>query len=297
MQIHGILNLNKPEGRTSFSIIGQLRRLSGEKRIGHTGTLDPFASGVLPVCIGQACKISRFISESSKAYSATIELGISTDTYDRDGKVTEKKDLSRISKQTVYDALNSLKGTINQVPPMYSAIKIGGKKSFRMARSGIKVRHKPRIITINKIEMTGYELPFITVDVECSKGTYIRSLANDLGQILGCGAYLKNLVRTRCGIFSIENAVPMKKLEEAFANNSWRQYLLPPDFALTGWDKVTIDNKAFQDMLDGKGIDIGRSPSHRWEYVRAYNSEGKMVAILNFDQSRNEWRHEKLFQY
>jgi len=297
MQLHGILNLNKPEDRTSFSIIGQIRRLSGEKHVGHTGTLDPFASGVLPVCLGQATRISRFMSDRSKAYTATIELGISTDTYDRDGEIIDRKDFHSIRRQDVETALLSFRGDINQIPPAYSAIKLGGKQSYRLARSGKEVQHKPRSITINRIEMTGFNLPEITLDIDCSKGTYVRSLANDLGQMLGCGAYLKKLVRTRSGVFTIENAVSPEKLEEAFIKGNWQQYLLPLDFALTNWDCVTIDRQDFQDMLDGKSIEIGRSPSHHWEHIRAHDNEGKLVAILKFDHSRNEWRHEKLFQY
>ena len=297
MLVHGILNVNKPEDRTSFSIIGQLRRLSRVKQIGHTGTLDPFASGVLPVCFGQACKISRFISGANKAYTAVIELGTTTDTFDRDGTVTSKKELENITTAMVEKALDSFRGNIEQIPPAYSAIKIGGRKSYSIARSGSEVLHKPRSITITSIEPVHFKFPLVTIKVECSKGTYIRSLANDLGQLLGCGAYLKELTRTRCGVFTVENAMSIEKLEEAFKKDKWQQLLQPLDFALSGWDKIELDDNSLKALLDGNGIDLDRQPLKPGEFIRAYNTAGRMTAILKYDETHQDWRHEKFFQY
>ncbi len=183
--MHGILNVNKPEGITSFHIITWLRRLSGERRIGHTGTLDPFASGVLPVLFGQATKISRFLSISDKAYHADIELGTSTDTYDRDGKIVAREKYDRITAGQVEESLFMLQESRFQVPPLYSAIKYRGKKYYQLTRKGIQVIPKLRKIKIKKLELVKFDSPTITVNIECSSGTYIRSLAHDLGQILG----------------------------------------------------------------------------------------------------------------
>jgi tRNA pseudouridine55 synthase len=295
--VNGILNLSKPEDRTSFSIIGQMRRLSRVRQIGHTGTLDPFASGVLPITFGIACKVNRFISEGDKAYTAVIELGMSTDSYDRDGIVISREDPSTVTRRKLLEALNSFKGPSDQIPPVFSAIKVAGAHSYTIARSGQAVKHKPRAINITALKLLDFNLPLVKISVECSKGTYIRSLANDLGNKLGCGAYVKELVRTRCGVFKLENSVTVDQMEEAFECGDWQKYVQPLDYALTRWEKVTLAESEPRRLLDGLLVSIGRKPAYPGELVRAYNPDGVMVAILKYDEAEGLWRHEKFFQY
>jgi tRNA pseudouridine55 synthase len=295
--VHGILNLNKPQDRTSFSVIGQLRRLSRVRQIGHTGTLDPFASGVLPVTFGHACKISRFVSDSSKVYEATIELGVATDSYDRDGKVVARKSPAGVTLSKLEKALNSFKGEQDQVPPVFSAIKVRGAHSYKIARAGETVLHAPRSINITRMELLDFNLPMIRIKVECSKGTYIRSLAHDLGEKLGCGAYVKDLVRTRCGVFKLEDSFTLEQMEEAFKAGDWEKHVRPADSALTDWDRVELDEESLKKMIDGLGISIDHEPVAEGEYLRAYDPSGRMRAIIRFSSRHGDWRHEKFLMY
>ena len=196
----GILNINKPAGKTSFAVVAMVKRLTGEKHVGHAGTLDPMATGVLPVCLGQATRLVEYLMDTTKTYRAEIELGVSTDSYDREGAVTQKCDASAVTLAQIETALNSFRGVITQIPPMYSAVKHQGKPLYELARAGIDVERKARTAKIYSLEIRDWQNPFLTIEVNCGKGTYIRSLANDLGQALGCGATLSALERSRCGI-------------------------------------------------------------------------------------------------
>ena len=216
----GILNINKPQGKTSFSIVALVRRLSREKHVGHAGTLDPAATGVLPICLGRGTRLIEFLVDTTKTYHARVELGAVTDTYDGSGQIISQADTSRIKRQQLESALASFRGSIQQTPPMYSAVKHHGQPLYKLARAGIEVDRKSRTAIIHRLELISWKPPVATLEVECSKGTYIRSLAHDLGQSLGCGAHLKSLVRTRCGLFDIKDAVPVSKLEEAFRHGT-----------------------------------------------------------------------------
>jgi len=195
--VDGILNINKPWGKTSFSIVAIVKRLSGERRVGHAGTLDPTATGVLPICLGQATRITEFLVDATKAYQAQIELGVTTDTYDASGKITQKRDPSEISQSQLESALTSFRGLIQQTPPMYSAVKYQGKRLYELARAGIKVDRESRPAKIYHLELIDWQPPSVTLEVVCGKGTYIRSLAHDLGQILGCLLYTSPSPRDR----------------------------------------------------------------------------------------------------
>ena len=214
LPLFGFLNVYKPKGMTSHDVVGRLRRVTKIKQIGHTGTLDPFATGVLPICIGKSTRLIEYL-EDDKEYLATVQFGKNTDTYDLDGEVVatfEKK----VSEDDVRIALKSFEGEISQLPPIYSAIKVNGKKLYDYARAGQKVEIKPRTVFISKIELVEFnqENQEAKVLVACSKGTYIRSIAYDLGQNLGCGAYLSALERTKAGCFSVENTVNLDDLSE-----------------------------------------------------------------------------------
>ena len=199
--MHGLLNINKPAGMTSFGVVDRVKHLSGERRVGHAGTLDPLATGVLPVCLGQATRVIEFLFDSTKTYRAQIELGITTDTYDSSGKVISIKDASGISREMVGSTLDRFRGPILQTPPMYSAIKHHGQPLYKLARSGIEVERKSRPAQIYGLEITDWQPPVVSLDIICGKGTYVRCLAHDLGEALGCGASMKSLVRLKVGPF------------------------------------------------------------------------------------------------
>jgi tRNA pseudouridine55 synthase len=293
--VSGILNINKPEGMTSFGVISRLKHLTGQKHVGHTGTLDPIATGVLPVCFGQATRISRFITESDKTYIATIKLGISTDTYDREGKITGENDFSGITPEQATEALHSFSGTIKQVPPAFSAIKLQGKKLYKLARSGIVLQPEAREVTINRLHVLSMELPLISVEIDCSKGTYIRSLAHDLGQVLGCGAHLTKLERTRCGMFTIEDAVALSTAEQAVVRGEWVSLLHPIDYPLASYIKVTLDSEQELKVLHGLLVQLDTDIDASAGLIRAYNAKGNFIAMLNYDTSAGLWHPYRVF--
>jgi tRNA pseudouridine55 synthase len=295
MGIDGILIVNKPEGMTSFGVVARLKRLSGEKRVGHSGTLDPIATGVLPICFGQATRITQFLINSSKTYSAQIELGVTTDTFDIQGKIVERRDPSGITMSEIEEALATFRGTIDQTPPAFSALKQGGRRSYELARAGIPVKLKSRRVEIAKLELISYELPLIEVNVDCSKGTYIRSLANDLGQHLGCGAYLKNLVRLRCGPFPIEDALSLDEIEDAFRKDAWKSIIHHIDSPLSNWKAVIVNRKKELDIRNGCPISLNEDFSLSDEYCRAYNIDGNFLAVLHLIPEKRIWHPEKVF--
>jgi len=291
--IDGILNINKPQGKTSFSVVAIVRRLTGEKRVGHAGTLDPMATGILPVCIGQATRLVEYLMDTTKTYRAEIELGITTDTYDAEGKVMQKADASDISRKQIETVLSTFRGEITQTPPAYSAVKYHGKPSYKLARAGIAVIPKKRLAHIDRIELVDYHALVVTVEIDCGKGTYIRSLANDLGQMLGCGAYLKNLVRLRCGIFDITNSVTLDELQEAFRVGYWEDLIYPMDSVLARLPAVVVGEENERAICNGRVVPLEECASG--DLCRAYNQCGNLLAVLRFDSARGLWQPEKVF--
>lgn len=223
-QCYGFLNINKPKGMTSHDVVANVRRLTGIRQIGHTGTLDPFAEGVLPICIGKATRLIEFL-EDNKAYLATVQFGSNTDTYDIDGQVTQTFD-KKVTQAEIEAVLADFRGEIEQMPPIYSAIKVNGKKLYEYARNGEEVEIKPRRVNITRLELKSFDSAKqeAVLEVECSKGTYIRSLAFDIGKKLGAGAHLSELVRTQAGRFTIENTITLQKL----VFDDVKQYLISP---------------------------------------------------------------------
>jgi tRNA pseudouridine55 synthase len=294
--LDGILNINKPKGKTSFNIVARIRRLSGEKRVGHAGTLDPDATGVLPVCLGQGTRVIEFLVNTTKTYRARIEFGTATDTYDSTGRIMKEGDISGINKKWLEVALDAFRGHIKQTPPMYSAVKHHGQPLYKLARTGVTVERKKRTAVIHHLELISWRKPVATVAVECSKGTYIRSLAHDLGESLGCGAFLKSLVRTHCGIFDIDDAISLPQLEQAFHDGRWQDYLLPIDSVLQNLPALIIDEASEKAFINGKPIiavenDI-KSTSHR--YCRAYSRDGRFLGILTRSKDKGAWQPKKV---
>jgi len=308
--VDGILNVNKPQGKTSFSIVAMVKRLSGERRVGHAGTLDPQATGVLPICLGQGTRVTEFLMESTKAYQAQIELGVATDTYDAWGKITQKEDPSGISREQLESALVSFHGLIQQTPPMYSAAKYHGKRLYQLARAGISVERKSRPAKIQSLELLDWQPPVATVDVVCGKGTYIRSLAHDLGQVLGCGANLKSLIRLRCGIFDIKDAISVPQLEDAFRHGYWQHFVYPIDTALLHYTAIVVSDATGHTINNGVPLSLNTSDSGHEaghpEYhpqalptaksrCRVYTNDGCFLGVLSFNSEKGQWQPEKLF--
>lgn len=296
MSIDGILNLDKPRGKTSFGVVALVRRLSGERRVGHAGTLDPEATGVLPVLLGQGTRLIEFLADATKVYSAEIELGIATDTYDATGKVTQRCDASSLTREQVEMALSSFSGTVDQTPPMYSAVKHKGVPLYRWARAGVELPRKARRVEFSRLEIIDCNLPLLILEVECSKGTYIRSLAHDLGQKLGCGAHLKNLIRLKSGPFHISDAVSISKLEDAFSQGYWAEIIKPMDVAVIHLPMITVDEDSERAIINGRPLDLVTGGDVSAKLCRAYSRDGRFIALLRYDEQRGHWKPEKVFR-
>ena len=281
---------------TSFSIVAMVKRLSGERRVGHAGTLDPAATGVLPVCLGQGTRVIEFLVDATKAYQAQIELGVATDTYDATGKITSQGDPSQISQEQLESALSSFCGLIQQTPPMYSAVKYQGKPLYELARAGIEVARKSRLAKIYHLELIDFKPPVFTVDVVCGKGTYIRSLAHDLGQALGCGANLKSLIRLRYGPFDIKSAISLPQLEDAFRYGYWQHLIYPIDTVLLHWTAMVVSDGTSQVIKNGCPLIFENDESHEQpERCRVYTPDGCLLGVLYFHSGRGQWQPEKVF--
>ena len=245
--MNGILNVYKEKGYTSHDVVAKLRGICHQKKIGHTGTLDPDAEGVLPVCLGTAAKVCSLITDKDKEYEAVLLLGIQTDTQDISGKV-QKEAAADCTQQQVQEAVRSFEGVYEQGPPMYSALKVTGRKLCDLARAGIEVERRPRQVQIYKITIEWIELPRVKMTVHCSKGTYIRTLCHDIGQKLGCGGCMEELLRTRSGIFTVDAAVKLSKIEELADSGRLQEILLPVDRLFFEYPKAAVKAE-FQKML------------------------------------------------
>lgn len=289
--ISGVLVVDKPVGMTSHDVVQVIRKGTNIRRAGHTGTLDPRASGVLVVLVGPAVRLSEYVSASDKRYQAVVSLGSSTDTYDADGRILSTAPVN-ISEEQFDEALKTFIGEIEQVPPPFSAVKIKGRKAYEMAREGEEVDLAPRKIKVYNLELLEWAPPEAVIDVYCSSGTYVRSLAHDLGEKLGCGAHLVGLRRTKSGRFTLRDAVPLRKLREAFDDGSWYQYLIPAAEALTDWPSIELTHEEVEAIRHGHRI----PGSHdQGDLVRGISEQGELVALLEYDFKSNEWQPKKVF--
>lgn len=274
----GVINIYKPIGITSFDVVRKLRNICGTKKIGHTGTLDPLACGVLPVCVGKATKIVDFIMESSKVYVVELKLGITTDTYDREGTILEENNVN-LDEQTVLKVINSFRGKIDQVPPMYSALKINGKKLYELARQGIEVERKPRAIEIFNIEITNISLPYIAFRVHCSKGTYIRSLCYDIGKSLGVGGTMWNLERVATGSFTKGNSIDLDKVTK----ENVASYLVDLEDALSSYPKLIASSPFSKLLINGVQVnnEYFLSSIELNRVYRVYSEDNLLIGLGN----------------
>lgn len=290
--VSGVLVIDKPVGLTSHDVVQIIRRGTGIRRAGHTGTLDPRASGVLVVLIGPAVRLSEYVSASDKRYQATIRLGSSTDTFDSEGRITGGSPVDNITEEQFEEVLDQFIGEIEQVPPPYSAVKVQGRKAYDMAREGEEVELEPRIIQVYSLELIEWAPPEVVVDVFCSSGTYVRSLANDLGNTLGCGAHLVGLRRTKSGRFTLRDAVPLRRLQESFIAGDWYKYLIPAAEALADWPMIELDADDVELIRHGHRVPADTG-SKGW--ARGVSEQGDLVALLEVDETSNEWQPRKVF--
>jgi tRNA pseudouridine55 synthase len=290
--VSGVLVVDKPIGLTSHDVVQIIRRGTGIRRAGHTGTLDPRASGVLVVLVGPAVRLSEYVSASDKRYQATIRLGSSTDTYDAEGTITATRPVEDISEDKFFDILQTFVGEIEQVPPPYSAVKVKGRKAYEMARQGEEVDLEPRIIQVYSLDILEWAPPEVVIDVYCSSGTYVRSLANDLGKALGTGAHLIGLRRTKSGRFTLRDAVPLRRLKESFDAGDWYKYLIPAADALGDWPMVELDADQVELIRHGHRVPADPESS---EWARGISQQGDLVALLQYDEETGEWQPRKVF--
>jgi tRNA pseudouridine55 synthase len=270
---HGYLVIDKPVGWTSHDVVARVRRIVNERRVGHAGTLDPAATGVLPVAVGLATRTIEFLAVADKSYRATIRFGLTTDSADAEGQVLSESDVSDLSLTTIGTAMERFRGQIQQIPPMHSAIKVNGQRLYAMARRGESVTVPARTVMVHTLDIVEWSSPDLTVDIVCSKGTYIRSLARDLGEAVGTGAHLSALRRVRTGPFSLDTARTLDELQQSLATGTWDDIALPPDAVLTALPRLDLDSATSIAWGHGKSVP-GVGPAWAGVKVRAYDVHG-----------------------
>lgn len=295
MERSGVINIYKEAGYTSHDVVAKLRGILKQKKIGHTGTLDPQAQGVLPVCLGKGTKLCDLLADHDKEYEAVLRLGITTDTQDMEGNVLQESSV-QVSEEEVRTCILSFQGEQMQVPPMYSALKVNGKKLYELAREGKVVERKARPVTFHKIEVLWMELPKVKIRVQCSKGTYIRTLCNDIGEKLGCGGCMEELLRTRVERFALEDAVKLDEVQKAMEEGTVDSLIFPVDRIFDQYPtaKTTTQgdllvhngNRLFSELLQ-------EEPEAESGYVRVYDSEDTFIGL--FEKKTDQLVPVKMF--
>lgn len=276
----GIIILNKPVGGSSHRCVSIARKALNMKKIGHTGTLDPQACGVLPILVGTATRAAEFITAEDKRYKTTILLGTVTDTLDMSGNIIRQNSVN-VTYSQIKDAIKKFTGDIKQIPPMYSAIQVNGQRLYHLARQGIEIERKERDITVFSIDIISVDLPYITLDVHCSKGTYIRTLAADIGDELGCGGCVSTLERTASGVFTLENAITPDELMELSEKGEVQKAILPVDTFFENYGAIYLDKKRADRVKNG--VPIYYKGKVQGEIYRIYDENGKFIALSQFD--------------
>lgn len=296
LPLSGIVVVDKPPGMTSHDVVNAVRRMAGQRKVGHAGTLDPMATGVLLVCLGAATRVAEYLMASIKRYRATIVLGAATDTYDADGQFVSTGGPTDFNQGQIEAGLASFAGRIEQVPPAYSAIKQDGQPLYRRARRGETVEPPPRTVEISELSVLDWTPPALIVELTCSPGTYVRSLAHDLGQRLGTAGYLAALVRLSSGRFGLEEAVSLSRLEEAFQQGQELDYLLPPDEALLDYPALVLGADQARRIVSGQATEASAPDgSGQGALCRAYSLDGEFLAILSYAAASGGWRPQKVF--
>ncbi len=272
--VRGILLLDKPTGITSNDALQKVKRLYRAQKAGHTGSLDPLADGLLPICFGSATKVSAFLLDADKRYWVRIKLGVTTTTADSEGEVVSTRPVDGIGEEQIRQALEPFRGEIQQIPPMYSALKHKGERLYKLAREGKEVEREPRAVTIHGLELTACDLPEFELDVHCSKGTYVRTLAEDIGEALGCGAHVTALRRTGVGPYGADEMVTLAELEAQAeqARETLDDRLLPVETALAHWPEVRLNPDSTFYMRQGQPVLVPNAPTEGW--VRLFGPDG-----------------------
>ena len=295
-QVDGIVNLDKPLDATSMDMVRLAKRLTRVKRVGHAGTLDPIATGVLLICLGQATRLMELLVEGRKVYKAQLRLGVATDTHDAYGKSVSEADPSGVTREQLEALLPQFTGDIRQQPPMYSALKREGKRLYDLARAGVEVERAEREVTVYRLELLEWEPPLVTIEAECGRGLYMRTLAHDLGAALGCGAYLNALVRLRSGAFSVEEALSPQQFQEAVEEERWEDLVKPLDTALLDLAPVVAEPAAERYLRSGQPVALrSDDEAKHLETRRAYAADGRFLGLVRFNRSQSVWQPEKLF--
>ena len=299
---NGIINVYKERGFTSHDVVAKLRGICKMKKIGHTGTLDPEAVGVLPVCFGSGTKLCDMLTDWDKEYIAVLRLGVTTDTQDMTGQVLSRcgdEELEALREEQVRDAVMEFVGDYNQIPPMYSALKVGGKKLYELARAGKEVERKPRRVRIEEIEIQSVELPLVTFRIVCSKGTYIRTLCHDIGEKLQCGGAMESLTRSRVGIFGIEDALTLTELERLRDENKISDVIVPPDAVFEKDRAVTVNELGKKMARNGNRLTAAQLAEPVQftdkEQIRVYDDEGKFYGIYDYHKAERALKPVKMF--
>ena len=276
--MNGVLNIFKPKGMSSFDAVRVVKKVAGTGKVGHTGTLDPEATGVLPICIGRATKIIDYIMDSEKVYEVTLKLGIRTTTYDLEGEVLEERDPSHLTEEEILNSINSFKGEYSQIPPMYSALKQNGVRLYELARKGIEVERKGRLVNIYNLEDIKINNPYISMKVTCSKGTYIRSLCYDIGEKLGVFATMTQLNRAKTSVFSQEKSININELTKENIND----YISSMEEALEKYDKIVVNKKYVKLLVNGVRVADGRFTKDKVinnKLYRVYDDENNFIGL------------------
>ncbi len=300
--ISGVINVYKEPGYTSHDVVAKLRGILKQKKIGHMGTLDPDAVGVLPVCLGKATKLCNILAEKDKTYIATLLLGMETNTQDTTGEVTKqasKEQMETLTEEKVFDTAKSFIGDYEQIPPMFSAIKIGGRKLYNLARRGEVVERPARHCKILDLTVTNINLPRVDMHVTCSKGTYIRTLCHDIGEKLGVGGCMEHLVRSKVERFKVEDSITLSQIEEYRDKGTLEEYIVPVDEMLDGFSKCIVSDKAEQLVYNGNIFTSGNTllkMNHEdGQTVRVYTHDGKFIGLYMFHGDKQIYKPVKIF--
>ena len=296
---HGIINVYKEAGYTSHDVVAKLRGICKQKKIGHTGTLDPDAVGVLPVCLGCATRLCDMLTDKDKEYVAVLRLGITTDTQDATGKVLAEKEVS-VSEEEVRAVIASFEGEQLQIPPMYSALKVNGKKLYELAREGKEIERKARPIVVHEIEILSENMPEFTIRVKCSKGTYIRTICHDIGQKLSCGGVMVSLKRTKVGNFGIEDAYTLSQIEDMAKEGKLCEILLPVEKVFEKLPEIRVKETAMKALLNGNQLKkeeilMLSDEALKAEEVRVYGADGRFYGVYGYQEGRKLFCPIKMF--
>lgn len=297
--IHGVINIRKERGYTSHDVVAKLRGIVGQKKIGHTGTLDPDATGVLPVCLGKATKLCDMLTDKNKTYETVMLLGKVTDTQDISGSVLTEKSTDNLEESMVREVILSFVGQYMQVPPMYSALKVNGKKLYELAREGVEIERKAREVHIFDIQIKEISLPRVRMEVSCSKGTYIRTLCHDIGEKLGCGACMEELIRTRVSRFELKDSLTLAQVQALKEKGQLEEILVPIDAMFAEYEAVSL-KKEFESFVYNGNTFLPKHLNHRIELsdgkkVRVYDHHGDFIAIYKFIKEKYIFKIEKMF--